>query len=251
MTRFRSAALHLALSGVVAAAVFLVNYLVLFPGALFESAGGRNLFLLIAGVNVATGPLLTLVVFVPGKKGLAFDLWTIAVLQVASLAYGAWVLFESRPAYIVFVKDRFELVRANEIGDAELRAAEPGPYATLPWAGPRTVGAAIPADPAKQMELTMSALGGRDIQHFPRYYVAYDRVRPQVLARAEPLARLRQFNPASPAAIDRLVAALGRPEAQLRFLPMRAGRHVDLTVVLDAARGDILEIAALRPWEYR
>ena len=251
VTRFRAAAWHLALSAAVAAAIFLLSYLVLYPGALFGSAGGRNLFLLIAGVNVAIGPLLTLVVFVPGKKGLAFDLWTIAFLQAASLAYGAWVLLDSRPAYIVFVKDRFELVRANEIGDADLRAAAPGPYSTRPWTGPRTVGARIPTDPAKQLELTMSALGGRDVQNFPQYYVAYDEVRPQVLARAEPFARLRQLNPASLAAVDRLAETLGRPEAQLRFLPMRAGRNVDLTVVLDAARGDILDIAALRPWEYR
>lgn len=251
MNRFRAAGVHLALSALVASAAFLLNYLVWYPDALFDQAGGRELFLLIAGVDVAIGPLLTFVVFVPGKKGLVFDIVTIAFLQASALAYGAWVLFESRPASIVFVKDRFELVRANEVDDEDLRAARPGPYAAHPWTGPRTVGARLPKDPDEQFRISMSALAGKDIQFFPRHYVAYDEVRAQVLSRAEPIARLRELNPASSAEIDRLVAKLAADEARLRFLPMRAGQYVDLTVIVDAGNGDIRHIAALRPWEFK
>jgi hypothetical protein len=252
VTRFRAAAIHAAISGIVASAVFLLNYSVWYPDALFEQGGGRQLFLLIAGVDVAIGPLITLIIFVPGKKGLAFDLATIAVLQLAALSYGAWVLFESRPVYIVFVKDRFELVRANAIADEELAKARSPAFAVLPWTGPRPAGVRIPKDPDEQFKLMMSAMsGGADIQDFPKYYVAYDEVRNEVLARAKPLSRLRELNPQSAAEIDRLVAGTGRTEAGLRFLPMRAGPTVDLAVVVDAARADILNIAALRPWEYK
>lgn len=252
MNRYRAAAIHLALSGLVAASVFLINRFLWYPDALFDRAGGRALFFLIAGVDVSIGPLITLIVFVPGKKGLAFDLVTIAILQLAALAYGTWVFFESRPAYIVFVKDRFELVRANEIADKDLDKAQSRAYADLPWTGPRTVGARIPKDPDEQFNLMMSAVGGgADIQAFPKYYVGYDEVRGEVLSRAAPFARLRELNPRSAIEIDRLVATLGRPEAQLRFLPLRAGPEVDLTVVVDATRADILNISALRPWEFK
>ena len=79
MNRFTAALVHLSLSALVAAAAFTIIYFLWFPGALFGAAGGLKLFALIVGVDVALGPLLTLVVFVPGKKGLKFDLTVIAL----------------------------------------------------------------------------------------------------------------------------------------------------------------------------
>ena len=251
-SRFRAASLYLSATCVVATAIFVPIYFLWYPGALFDQAGGRELFLLITGVDLTIGPLVVFVVFVPGKKGLAFDLATIAVLQLSALAYGVWVLFESRPAFIVFVKDRFELVRANQISDKELDKAQSGPNGGLSWSGPRVVGARLPKDPDEQFRFMMSAMGGgADIQGYPQYYVAYDDVKGQVLSQSAALARLRELNPGSKAEIDALVAQLGRPEAQLRFLPMRAGPYVDLTVLVDAASGKVLKYAALRPWEYK
>jgi hypothetical protein len=251
LNRFKAAGIHAVASGLVAGAVFLLNHFVWYPGALFDQAGGRDLFLLIAGVDVAIGPLITLIIFAPGKKGLAFDLATIAFLQLSALSYGTWVLFESRPAYIVFVKDRFELVRANALSEGDPSNARPAGSLDAPLAGPRTVGVRLPKDPGEQFALMVSAAGGADIHVFPKYYVPYDAVRDEAVARAEPISRLRELNPGSGAEIDRLVSAAGRPEAQLRFLPMRAGPTVDLSVVVDASRADILSIAALRPWTYK
>jgi hypothetical protein len=251
MTRYRAAGYYLLGSLIVATAVFLPIYFLWYPWALFEKAGGRELFQLIVAVDLVVGPLLVFIVFVPGKKGLAFDLVSIAVLQSAALAYGIFVLFESRPVYIVFVKDRFELVRANDIPEQELEKPESGTYASLPRLGPRIIGARIPTDPDEQFRMMMSALDGLDIQSFPKYYIPYGDVRAQVMARAEPLSRLRELNGQRIAEIDRLVAKLGRAEGGLRFLPMRAGPRVDVTVIVDAASGDLLDIAALRPWEYK
>ena len=97
MNRFRAAATHLGLSLLVASAIFLPVYFFWYPSALFDTAGGRDLFLLIAAVDVTLGPLLTLIVFRSGKKGLAFDLSIIAAMQLVALSYGVWVLFEARP----------------------------------------------------------------------------------------------------------------------------------------------------------
>ncbi len=251
MNRYRAVTYYLLGSCVVATAVFLPIYFLWYPWALFDKAGGRELFQLIVGVDLVVGPLLVFIVFVPGKKGLAFDLVSIAALQTAALAFGIFVLFESRPAYIVFVKDRFELVRANDIPEQELEKPESGSYARLPWLGPRIIGARIPTDPDEQFRMMMSALAGLDIQSFPRYYIPYGEVKAQVIARAAPLSRLRELNGQRLAEIDRLVAKLGRAEGELRFVPMRAGPHADVTVVVDAASGDLLDIVALRPWEYK
>ena len=249
MTRWGAAAIHLALTFLIASTVFGVIFFVWYPGVLFESAGGRTLFLLIAFVDVTIGPLLTGVVYKPGKKGLVFDLAVIALLQSAALAYGAWVLFESRPAYIVFTHDRFDLVRANELD--QLAGTKPAAvaYAKAPLGGPVVIGARLPKDEDERYKLMVSGLAGSDVQRYPQYYVAYDEVRDQVKSRAAPLAKLRTLNPNSTAELDRLVAKSGKPEQALAFLPMRAGKS-DLAVLVDTQRGDVVDIANLRPWEY-
>ena len=141
MTRWVAAPIHLAISTLLASIVFAIIYFVWYPGALFSAAGGRELFLLIVSVDITLGPLVTLIVFVPGKKGLRFDLAVIATVQLAALAYGVWVLFESRPVWIVYVKDRYELVRANEVDDADRAKAKP-PYDGLSITGPKLVAGA-------------------------------------------------------------------------------------------------------------
>lgn len=249
LRRAGAAAIHLAISATVATAVFSVVYFVWYPGALYDGAGGRELFLLIACVDVTLGPLITLIVFKPGKPGLRFDLATIAVCQVAALAYGTSVLFESRPAWIVYVKDRFELVRANQVLEAERPKAKP-PYDGLPITGPKLVGARLPKDPDEQLRIALTAVGGVDVQEYPQYYVPYADVKAQAIAHARPIAELRDLNPGAGARIDRLVAKSGREEAALGFLPMRAGK-TDLTILIDRRTGEVVANASLKPWKYQ
>lgn len=248
ISRWQAAAIHLGLSAVVATLALSAIRLVWYPGALFGAAGGLTLFLLIAGVDVSTGPLITLVIFRQGKKGLAFDLATIAVLQLGALSYGAWVLFESRPAWIAFTVDRFELVRANDVPPDERRKAKP-PYDRLPITGPQIVGVEVPKNPDEQFRVAMSAMSGQDVQDYPQYYVPYSRLAAKAAAVAKPVAELRRFNPASEEAIAALPAKFGVTEQDLGFLPMRAGKN-DLTVLVDRKTGRYVGTSELKPWQY-
>ena len=250
MTRYRAGAAHLVISVIIAALLFLAIHFVWYPGALLEATGGRKLLLVIAAVHLCVGPLITTIIFKQGKRGLAFDLAMIAVVQVAALTFGVWMLYEARPAFIVFIKDRFELARADDIDPAELAKAKP-PYDRIALTGPSLVGARLPRDASEGFRVAMSAMrGGPDIQGFPQYFVAYEDVRGDALRRAERFAQLRRFNAQDQEAVERLLARLGGNEERLRILPLRAGKR-DLTVVLDAQSGDVLHIAALRPWEYQ
>jgi hypothetical protein len=245
--RVRAGLIHLTLSAAVAALVFLPIYFYWYPDVLFESAGGRDLFMLIVGVDVTLGPLITLIIFKPGKWGLMFDLVVIAILQTAALSYGVWVLFESRPVYIAFVKDRFEIVRANGFPEGELQKAHASGYDRLPWTGPRLVGVKLPTDPDEQFNLMMSGFGGVDAQYYPRYYVPYASVSGEVTRAARPLQTLRKRNPERARDIEQVLAAIGRKESDVRFVPMRAGKN-DLAVFVDAKSGEILKITSLYPW---
>lgn len=248
MNRWRAAPIHLALSAVVAATIFAIAYLVWYPGAMYDAAGGRDLFLLIAGVDVTLGPLVTLIIYVPGKRGLKMDLAIIAVVQLSALAYGTHVLFEARPVWIVFVKDRFEIARANQIADAERAKAKP-PFYAMSVTGPRLAGARLPTDPDERFNLSISAAAGLDVQTYPQYLVPYDQSRPEVISHARPIAKLRDYNPDPGAKIAALPARFRLPESRLGFLPMRAGKQ-DLTVIVDMSNGEYLGTVGLKPWQY-
>ena len=245
--RYRAAAAHFGVVAAIALALFILIYFVWYPKGLFASAGGRGLFVLIALTNLVVGPVLTFVVYKPGKKGLAFDLWVIAILQVAALGYGLYVLQGARPVYLVFVKDRFELVRANELPPQNLAGGSA--YAELPLDGPRIVGARLPGDPAGRARIIDAIAVGIDLHHFPQHYVDYASVRDEARARATTIARLRELNPGAARDIDGLVAASGLPEAKLGVLPVRAGK-IDLAAIIELQGAELVTIVALRPWSH-
>jgi hypothetical protein len=244
-TRWRAAATYLVGSIAIAAACFALIYAVWYPLGLFAPLGGLELLALISVVELVIGPGLIAIVFKPGKKGLLFDVAVIAALQAGALTYGLHVLYVSRPAYIVFVKDRFEMIRAIEVPEQELAKAKR--YNDIPLDGPRIVGARVPQDPQERTRVMFAAIGGVDLHYFPQHYVDYDEVRKDVIAHAAPIAKLKLLNPDARGEIDRIVAATGRAEDQLDFLPMKS-RKRDLAVIVDGKTGDVLHIAALKPW---
>lgn len=247
MTRRRAAATHFAISLTLGVLTYAAVSGVWFPGPFFEAAGGKHLFIVLLCVDVVIGPTLTFVVFKPGKPGLRFDLWVIGVMQAVALLYGLYAIAESRPVYVAFVKDRFELVRANNIPDDVLAAGRLNRYRDLPWTGPRVVGTRFPTDPDERFKLMISGMGGVDIGSYPQYHVPYDTVRAQALAKAEPVTKLARFNRGLDEATLR--RERGFDPARAKYLPLRAGR-ADLTVFLDASTGDVVDIAPYKPWPY-
>lgn len=250
MTRFTAALTHFAISLAIAGLVYVFVRYLWYPGPLFEIAGGLELLLLIVSVDVTLGPLITLIIFKPKKWGLRFDLTVIGVLQFSALIYGLYSIAESRPVYLTFVKDRFDLVRAGELSDADLEQAAPG-FGSLPWFGYRLAGARIPKDPKEQLKLLdLAVVGGKDIQYIPRWYVPYKDVAKDAAAKARDarLSALRKLNPGRDAEVNAIVTP-SRPEEALGFLPVRAGKH-DLSAVIDNRTGEFVALLPLRPWEY-
>lgn len=248
MNRYKASSAHLGISIVIAGIVYIAVRYLWYPGALFDVAGGLQLLVLIIVVDVILGPLITLIVFKPGKPGLKFDLAFIGVVQLTALAYGLWSIAESRPVFLTFVKDRFELVRAGELEEADLAAAAPG-FGSLPWFGYRLAGARLPRDPKEQLKyMDLGVVGGKDLHYFPKLYVDYSAVAGEAARASGPLAELRKLNPGREGEVEAVVRRAG-PEEALGFLPMRAGKS-DLTVIVKKPTGEVEALLALRPWEY-
>jgi hypothetical protein len=247
LNRWQASALHLALSAAVALLVVTLMLVVWYPRQYFTAMGGDTLILILIGVDVVVGPLITLIIFDPKKKGLRFDLTVIAAMQLAALAYGGSVMFEARPVYNVFVVDRFEVIAANAV-DAESRAKAGAEFRSLPLTGPRIIAARQPDDAKRQADIVLSAMnGGPDLANLPELYVPYEQFRQEAAKSARPLADLAKRQPQDADAIRAFVAASGRAEDALGFLPMKA-RNKDMAVIVDRASGEVAGILPIHPW---
>ena len=247
LNRWQASALHLALSAAIAVLVVTLMLLVWYPQQYFTAMGGDTLILILIGVDVVVGPLITLIIFDPKKKGLRFDLAVIAALQLAALAYGVSVMFAARPAYNVFVVDRFEVVAANAV-DAESLAKAGAEFRSLPLGGPKIIAARQPDDANRLSEIVLSAMnGGPDLANLAELYVPYAQFRQDAAKSARPLADLAKRQPQEAAAIRAFVAASGRADGAVGFLPMKA-RNQDMAMIIDNKSGDIVGILPVHPW---
>jgi len=247
MNRFQASAIHLGISLIIATLVGCLIYFVWYPHPYFQVAGGSSLMLLIMGVDIVIGPLLTLVVYKAGKKGLAFDLVCIAALQTAAFFYGLSVIAQARPVFIVAAIDRFIPVYANNLVDDDLARARQPEFSTRSWTGPRLVGTRLPADIKEKNDLTFSGIAGKDLEKFPRYYVPYAEVAETMLAKAKPLAELAAKSPANKAVIDRYVARRSSSIDQLVYLPL-IGRADSYTMILSTTSKQPLDAISINPW---
>jgi len=230
--RWQAAGTHLLICVAIAGVAIAVILGLWFPGPLFEAAGGLGLLYLLVGVDVVLGPLLTLVVFKSGKRGMKFDLAVIGTVQLAALIYGCSVVFLARPAFVAFVKDRFELVSVVDLDPAEVAKAKYPEFRSFSWTGPRLVAVDPPADPAGRQKLIELALSGVDVQSFPEYYVPYAERAPQVLAAAVSMEKFRKTEPVSARAADAWLASSGTKESDVRALLLRT-RFAWVVVLID------------------
>jgi hypothetical protein len=246
MSRWQASGIHLGISAVIAAVVLGVLYLVWYPSSYFTAMGGEQLVYLVVGVDVVLGPLITLIIFKSGKKGLKFDLAVIGFLQAAALTYGVMVAAEARPVYTVFVVDRFEVVSANALEPEEMAKVQRQEFKSLSWTGPRVVGVVKPTDPGEQFRVIISGSQGKDLQHFPQYFVPYADVAAEAGRRAQPLETLRRFNAQRAGEVDAFVRQNGLNEADVGFLALRAKLGEGAMIV--KRNGDIVGTLNLSPW---
>lgn len=248
MSRWKASALHLGISILLVSALAALLALSWYPPAYAWAMGGLGLIAILAGVDVGVGPLLTLVVWDARKPSLRFDMAVIVLLQALAFGYGVYAIFQARPVYLVFAKDRFELVTVANIPDGETEKASREEFRSLPLAGPEVIAAQEPADHAERERLMFAAVsGGADLAQLPRYYVPYAEMAAAAIRKARPLGPLMQRDPVTRDAVSAYLARKSLDPSGVKFLPLRAKRH-DQTVLLDAATGNVLDILNVDPW---
>lgn len=142
---------------------------------------------ILAGVDVALGPLLTLLIANQAKsrRALGRDIAVIATVQLLALGYGVSTLWLGRPLYYTFSEDRLQLVQASDLdrGEKDLALKQNPQFAPHWWSLPRWVWAPLPEQQSARQEIIESAVGGgNDVIQMPRYFQAWERGLPQLQA---------------------------------------------------------------------
>ena len=201
MRRLKFASIHLFISALVGAGVLSFLFLVWYPSPIGQIQGAGLLALLIIGIDVILGPLLTAVVAKAGKsrRELTVDLSIIGTLQLAALIYGLSIAAQSRPAYLVGTPQRFTVVSANDL-HYDPPAAEA--YQSPSWFGAQLVGAKLPDDPKIKQAMIDAVIDGKpDMELRPGYYLPYSDIAADVYAKALPVEQLLQRHPSKRDAI--------------------------------------------------
>jgi len=249
VTRLKAFSIHLAISAAIAASVIALMLLLWYKPPFFSALGGKHILLVLLGVDVTLGPLITLIIFnrLKSRKALTFDLSVIALLQATALIYGMSVLFHARPVFVVFSEGSFDLITANMLSPQDIARAKVPAYRTLPLTGPVYVYTEMPRDAKESNEVLFSLAAGKDLPQFPQYYTPYNEQGAIEGRAAKPIAELKQRNPRLAADIDRAVQASGRVESDVGFVPLRA-RFQDQAVLLGKNDGKVLALLEVDPW---
>ena len=240
MNRFKVAGIHLLLSVLIVATVFTIMYFLWYPKGYFTIMGGQMLIALIGGVDIFLGPLLTFVIYKAGKKSLKFDLFCIGLAQIVALSYGVYVLFEARPVFTVFNKDRFRIAAVVDITPKELAQARKQEWRQLSATGPKLVAIGIP-DKSNKEEWMFAMSAGAIASSFPRLYDEYSNHREEVIKAGKPLVGLAEISAENKLAIDQFISKSNRPESDFLYLPI-ASELAEMSAIVDAKTGAFIQI---------
>ena len=238
--RLRASGIHLGISLSIAVLAALLMFALWYPYPYREISGGRELFLIVVGVDVMLGPLITLAVFnrAKPKAELRRDLALVGLIQLAALGYGLWTVFVARPVHMVFEYDRFRVVHAVDI-PPELIQRNRSEIEALPLNGPTLLALRPFRDGNEQMEMTMAALQGVPLSARPDLWQPYAQAKGQVLQAAKPVQTLVTRFAAQSALINAAVAQTKLPIEALVYLPL-ISRQAAWTVLLDPVTADPL-----------
>jgi len=224
---------------IAAAMVFFFWYL--FP--LNKAVGVTHIFLMMLGIDMVLGPFFAWLVYKEGKKSLKFDLAVIIVIQIIALAYGLYKIADGRPVWLVYNVDRFELIKNNEIV-METPVTVQSQFKSPSWFKPQFVAAEFAKDKKQRnKEMFAEIMSGVSIAQRPERYVGLSQAKSKIQQRAISLKNLNEVN--SKEEVANILAKY--PEANA-YLPMKASA-VDMTVLINKEKGEVVKIVDLRPWK--
>jgi hypothetical protein len=245
--KFRAFGIHFATTLAVAALAAGLIFLVWYPPPFGTMVGGFKLFMLITGIDLALGPLVSLVIYDSRKsrRALVFDYTVVGILQLSALAYGVYSVSLNRPVYVAFVKDRLEVIAAGEIAEQDWQDATDAKFASPPWRGPVLIATHVQRKDIN--DALDGGLTGRDIGARPKFYVEYSSRLGAIKRKVKPLPALERRHPKSSKLIESSLRELGRPAEDFGWLPVKHTRGF-WTALVDRRSGYPVKYLPIDPY---
>jgi len=237
--RLKAFALHLLGSACLISLVLGGLYLGWYRWPGWYLAGALHVVLIMAGVDVALGPLLTMVVANPRKprRELARDIGLIVAVQIIALGYGTTTLWHGRPLYYTFSVNRLEMVQASDLDESEIALAlKQNPEFAPHWySRPRWIWAPLPDDPSEQDKIVTGSIGGGDdVIQMPRYFKPWSEGLPELRKQLKVVDSIGDFSRNEKKSLKRTLTQQGLATDQPVNLVM-TGRTHSLLAVFDSA----------------
>jgi len=205
--------------------------------------GSLTIVMMMAGIDVVLGPLLTLIIANPKKprRELARDIAIIATVQLLAMSYGLMTLWHGRPLYYTFSTRFLEMVQASDLNAGEIalgRKLNPA-FAPYWYSRPRWVYAPMPADEKFQQQIAANSIsGGDDVIQMPRLFRPWGDGAAELRKTLRPVANMTELSVDARAKAGERMRKLGVTVDQPVTLPM-LGRGNPIVGVIDPATGRI------------
>ncbi len=250
--RFRLKAFSLHLTGSTCALSLILGALYLgwyrWPG--WRLADASHVVIVMIGVDIVLGPLLTFVVARADKprRELVRDISMIVTVQLCALIYGTVSLWSGRPLYYAYSETVLQLVQAYDI-DAQQAALgrRLNPALAPHWYSlPRWIWAPLPQDPQTRQKIVASAIGGGDdVISMPQYFKPWEQGLPALRTRLKKVADVAYFYGPEKKKLEQRMRAAGLATDQANSMPL-TGRGHPMLAVFDPAGAKIIAILTVR-----
>jgi len=209
-------------------------------------ADAAHLILVMIGVDVVLGPLMTLIIARSTKprRELTRDIAMIVVVQLCALGYGTVSLWQGRPLYFAFSENVLQMVQAYDIdADEWAQGSRQNPDFAPHWYSfPRWIWAPLPKDPNESRKIVTSAIiGGDDVTSMPRYFKRWEQGLPDLRTHLKNVDNLAYFSKGQKEALKERMRAAGLATDQLDTMVL-IGRGHPLLAVLDPNSATITAI---------
>ena len=232
--RFKLFRLHLAASTTVLSIVLAGFYFGWYRWPGWYLAVVTPVIVVMAGVDLALGPLLTLIIANPAKtrRTLARDLSIIAAMQLFALGYGSVQLWNGRPLYYVFSRGILQLVQAYDLDpqDAKRARANAAQFAPHWYSLPRWVWAPGPANSAPSTP--SASTEAADYSTMPSYFRPWEAGLVELRTKLQPIDESGFFIFNEKSALSARMREAGLHPEQHNTMPM-TGRGRPVLVVFD------------------
>ena len=243
--KLKASFIHLFASSFIIINFLLVIFFIWYPSPYDEINGIKYLLVVLIGVDIVLGPLLTFILYKKNKPSLKFDLSIIVTIQLAALIYGMHAIYQGHPVYIVYAVDRFELIPAK---DAHPERAKYDEFKVSTFWRPKLVYAKPPTDRVERNKLLFETVfeGKEDLERRSEYYEPIKKYTENILKRgidpdilfsnADKKSKLKQF-----------LAKTNKTEKDFAFLPL-VGKEKDIVIAVSRESGEIAGTIDVYPW---